>query len=158
MTYSVVTNRKLYQWKIRSDDLCTFCNRTPEKLVHLLIECDPVAHFWDEVEDFIKAYVNLTDTMDFANTCILFNTVYPQRSHIFNLIILMAKQFIYRNRCLKGNLNISVFTDKVYKIHSYEKNSFQNGETKSKHYGYLCSLRGGSRGGPGGPGPPDHQK
>ena len=66
-------------------------------------------------------------TMHFDLENIMFNTVYRNRSNIVNLIILIAKQYIYATRCLQSNLNILVFKALVKQIRNVEKfNAMRN--------------------------------
>ena len=45
---SLVMNTHLYQWKILSTNLCTFCEETKETMEHLLCSCSVVLPIWEE--------------------------------------------------------------------------------------------------------------
>ena len=45
---TLITNRKLKQFKIRDNDLCDNCNE-PETISHLLFDCEPILELWIEL-------------------------------------------------------------------------------------------------------------
>ena len=59
--------------------------------------------------------------------------VHPVKSHITNMLILLAKQHIYRYRCLKEEPDIRVFTKQVRMIYSYETYYAKMNKKISKH-------------------------
>ena len=62
----------------------------------------------------------LNDTLDFSNLSIILNRVHPIPSHIVNMVVLLAKQYRYRTRCLGGNISSRALVGEVYNYHSYE--------------------------------------
>ena len=55
MTNSLVTSRKLYQWKIKATNECTFCNIHAERIIHPLCECSCVQSFGNKFFSLSKA-------------------------------------------------------------------------------------------------------
>lgn len=118
---AIITNRTLYLWKILPSDKCSFCKKHPERIPHLFYLCEFTCLFWQD----IKEYVDDNATED-AQICqwllnsILANEVYPKPSHIINLIVLVAKQYIYRQRCFKNKPIARVFIREFEQIYKME--------------------------------------
>ena len=51
---ALVTNVHLFKWKIRENDLCTFCSLAKETISHVIFQCEVVQNLWTKVFDFIK--------------------------------------------------------------------------------------------------------
>ena len=120
MTNHIVTNKNLYYWKIIYSKLCTFCNLEPENIVHLFCECLYVRRFWRKVQDYIQTNIRLDDSMDFQTINIIFNKVYPRANHLADTIIIAAKQYIYRARCMSHSLDINEFIVEITNMYKYE--------------------------------------
>lgn len=103
---AVVTNRHLFLWKIRHNDMCSFCNDQVETVLHLFVDCPLVKSLWSKVKDYIQtnAPFQQYSQCEWNPEYIIFNTVHPNPSHVINLHTVIAKQFIYRQRCLNSAL------------------------------------------------------
>ena len=114
----LVTNKLLYQTRIKNDSLCTFCLSNNETIIHLLWKCDKTHKFIREIARWLgtcNIQCNITEEY------FIFGL---QREHtfskIFNFILLYAKYYIYLARCKKQSLTLSVFQKKLkfmYKVH-----------------------------------------
>ena len=62
----------------------------------------------------------MQDTLDWNTTNIMINQVYPHVFHVANTVLLLAKQFICRARCLKTKLSVTDFTAEVKKIYCFK--------------------------------------
>ena len=76
--------------------------------------------FWEQIFQFIKSNIQLDTTLDEENNNILFNTVHPVRTHIVNMMVLLAKQHIYRCRCFKVESNANTFFRQLNMIYMYK--------------------------------------
>lgn len=117
----IVTNRQLYIWRKRTDDLCTFCQIDMEHTLHLFFECGEVQNIWNAVKQYFqdKSGGQLDSLLRWTAESIMFNTVHPKTSSVINLIILIAKQYIYKCRCLQVQLSsqmLKMEIESVYKI------------------------------------------
>ena len=114
----LVTNKLLYQMRIKNDSLCTFCQSNNETIIHLLLKCDKTQKFTREIARWLgtcNIQCNITEEY------FIFGL---QREHtfskIFNFILLYAKYYICLARCKKQSLTLSVFQKKLkfmYKVH-----------------------------------------
>ena len=54
ITRSLITNRKLFQFKIRENDLCSYCSDSPETIEHLLYRCPMVMSLWSKIQKWCQ--------------------------------------------------------------------------------------------------------
>ena len=47
---AITTNVRLYKWKIKNDDRCSFCGEEAETILHLFLYCNHVKQLWIQVE------------------------------------------------------------------------------------------------------------
>ena len=118
----LITNVQLYKWNISNSDRCYYCNIEKETIVHLFCECERVQCFWGEVEREILCKFADVESLQ-LNVCnIIANTIVKDSiSHVGNFICLIAKHYIYSQKCLKKELCIKNFKAVVSKIRNIEK-------------------------------------
>ena len=117
---AIVTNIQLHKWNLSDTVNCTKCGRERETLSHLFVQCDKLAEFWIGVEQFMLNYGQ--EPIVFTVETVLWNKVIPRLAgHIKNLICLVAKQFIYRQRCMQKELNVKEFENHMISIQLAEK-------------------------------------
>ena len=114
----IVTNQTLFKWKMRDSDKCDRCGQT-ETLSHMFVECEGLADFWIAVESLINSYCKVPINFNVEN--VLWNKIVQPIGNISNLICLIAKQFIYRQRCLKEDLSNEHFKNLLNHIERIEK-------------------------------------
>lgn len=133
---AIVTNQKLYMWKIRQDNKCTFCDKDVETTLHLFCECPTVKTLWDDIELYIQscANANAINVLEWNNENIMFNTVHPKPSHVINFVILITKQYIYRQRCTGGQLYTPLLIREIDNIQNTEFYIAKNKGKLKKHF------------------------
>ena len=90
----VCTNDILYKWKIVNSPMCDWCNNTIQMVEHLLYECTVTNRIWEELSKRIFINCNLT------KHTILNNYVHTENAHVGNVITLITKQFIFKEKYL----------------------------------------------------------
>ena len=57
---------KTFLHKIRQveNNLCTYCKREPETILHLFVECDKVKEFWQSLHIWLMQNVNISIKLD----------------------------------------------------------------------------------------------
>ena len=105
------TNKFLHKINIKTNDLCSFCGEQSETFGHLFWDCDLVASFWLLFADLIKQTYNIDIHLD--KTTVIFGVL---RHSLFqncniNLLILLAKKFLYLQKMTHRNLNIHTFVN-----------------------------------------------
>ena len=58
---------------------------------------------------------------DITRESIILNNVIEKPQHIFNTLILLTKQYLYRKRCLKNIPNIGELQKEIITTHNVEK-------------------------------------
>ncbi len=97
--FAVMTNDKLYAWKVVDSELCTFCNVEPETYEHLFWSCPAAKQIWNQIESWCKdkANRNIVTTFKKVMLCKLSTNTFD----CINTICLITLQYIYGSRCLK---------------------------------------------------------
>ena len=90
----ITTNVHMNKWQVIENNLCSFCGLYPELYSHLFFNCEKVQRLWVELKEHVAPMCNLE--MQFGLTNVIFNNVVNQPQHVVNFIILVAKQYIYR--------------------------------------------------------------
>ena len=97
----VPNNSFLFKCKIVSSSLCDFCNANPDSLEHMFWECHNIQSFWNSFTNQIIAPITSNKTVNFKN--IVWCNILEEsetNSLIANYLILLAKYFIFRSKCL----------------------------------------------------------
>ena len=112
--------------------MCTFCQKVPETIVHLFVECDHVKDLWIKLEEFIKEYS--PDTIDFCIDKILFSQLVERPLHIINFMCLAAKHYIYKKKCFMTKSSFKEFKIEIKNCEKYEKYYAIMNDKLEKHY------------------------
>ena len=116
---AIILNTHLYKWNIKKSPKCYFCEIENETILHILVDCPQVKAIWLEVENICKQ-LNSCDDIKIDTWNILYNCINPNPFHVFNLICLITKQYIYATKCLGKRLNAYELKSKIVRIKSYE--------------------------------------
>ena len=106
-----------------STNLCVNCQPEKETVMHLFIHCVEAQNLWRKIREYLLCtydlHVNLTlkqimlkDSDDSMPTCI-------------DLIILITKEKLYANKCLKRKTNIHEIVNEYEFIHELERKKVQ---------------------------------
>ena len=118
------TRRFLCVRNVVDDPFCDNCGEV-ETLEHYFFECITVKTFWDELMTILNA--KLPPRKGIVLSC--YNVIFGGLgySQVVNLIILVAKQFITRERAREGIINISLFRPCILSAFNMDKTAaFQN--------------------------------
>ena len=99
---AIITNIQLKHYKIRNDNLCSFCQEEKETIHHLFFSCKYVRSLWKEVASKFKI-----DTNKITYDNIFCNMVVDRPKDARNCIILIIKQYIYKTHCMSKQLSIT---------------------------------------------------
>ena len=134
LRHAIVLNSHLYKWGMSDHDKCSQCCKVKEDDVHLFAECEITKRFWSNVWLFLESRFDISvDTNKISASNILFNTVHTNPGHLINFIVLMGKQYIYRQRCLNKPINVTEFRATCLKQCSIEKIIATKNGNLSKH-------------------------
>ena len=101
---ALITNEHLKRYKIKSYDLCTFCQIEKESTTHLFLDCQCVKKFWTEIEGWIDISLSQIGKKNFV-----INKIKDNPKLVENMIVLAAKVFIYNARCKEDSLSFAKF-------------------------------------------------
>ena len=113
INFALVTNIQLHKWNILPSDLCTFCKKDQETIIHLFTKCEHVKKkIWYPLSRWLYNFclIQLDVNQEFE---LLFNAYKDSFPQIVNLIILIAKHYVYVKRCLLAPLS---FTELIANI------------------------------------------
>lgn len=98
---ALVTNRKLFLYKVKDSDKCTFCDLCPEDEIHLFCECSNVQYYWRTLKEYIRenASAEVYNFLLWSNKDIIFSTVHNNASNVINFLVTVTKRAIYVARC-----------------------------------------------------------
>ena len=128
---AIVLNSHLFHWKIRNDNMCSFCDSAKETLMHFFVECPQVEIMWSQLSDYISQHSG--KSIQVTKATILLNTVDKNASNIANFLALLLKQYLYRQRCGKKRLQFKEFIAYVKEVEHTEKYIAIKNNKLSKH-------------------------
>jgi len=115
---TLITNEKLFKWKMVETDLCIFCEEEIEDLKHIFLDCEVIKMFWQKLNIWMKRKLQLS--VNFNTTEILFGSL-SEPLLIVDIIYLIAREYIYN--CKQGEHfpNIHTLEKKIYQIQNIER-------------------------------------
>ena len=130
LSNKITTNVLRHRWDRTISDRCFFCTQKAETTLHLFWECDIVQAFWQKIikwMDYIcKVKCSLIITM------VILNQSRDEHSALIDMIVLLAKQYIYATKCLGEKLNVRAFLGKIHRMYIIEKEiAFQTNKVKN---------------------------
>ena len=132
---AVVTNKKLKQYKIRTDDKCTFCNSACEMILHLLYNCTYTQAFYLDVIKRVKEFVLFSCINELPDAkLIILNTIHPNVNQIENFLFLIGKYHVYHKSCAGLLPNVNMFKSEIIFIRKIEKFNATKAGNIDKHY------------------------
>lgn len=103
---AIPTNQILHRFGMVDSPNCVFCNKNPETLVHLFVNCEELKTFWNTFQLFINDKLNPNIVLN--TTTILFGFS-DNILHVLalNCLLLCAKFSIYKS---KFNATVPTFS------------------------------------------------
>ena len=119
MQRGLVTNVQLFKWNITESDLCFFCQEERETNIHLFWSCRVVQDLWMQFTEYYQPKYQVQIYLNPKN--IIMNTVVKSKKHVVNFLVLIAKQYIYRQKCLKEALSFIGLKEIILSTENMEK-------------------------------------
>ena len=117
---ALVTNIQLEKWNILPSNQCTFCGKELETVIHVLWYCPEVRPIWTRLKEYLESRFNIVITYWSLQAMILNKFVTP-KYHAINFICLVAKQFIYSQKCLRKMPHFNELQRLIKSIENVEK-------------------------------------
>ena len=111
---NLVTNSFLYKRNKIDYDLCSYCQKQAESILHWFFGCGVVKEFWGSFKTWVMGKIN-TD-VHLSDKNIIFSAF---SFKMLNYLIVLAKYYIYKNKFYNKSINIQGFE-------AYVKNKFIN--------------------------------
>ena len=138
---SLVTNYLLEKWGIVNSNECSFCNTAEETVIHLLYGCPVVCELWKKIVEYVAQRFNGDCQITVYN--VIFNRI-SDRNNLVNLLCLITKQYIYRQRCMKQPLVFEQVKQIFMCIQNTEKYIAIKNGNMSKHLKKWNKFNGNS--------------
>ena len=130
---AIITNVHLFRWGRIKSNLCSFCNLSKETYSHLFFECSKTAIIWDRVKCILKSISGVEYCIKKNVVLFNFHGRDTQKDVLRDLIILLAKKYIYRQRCLKRNASANEFSAIIAQQKRMEKFIAVKNQKVEKH-------------------------
>ena len=105
-----MTNKKLHQFNLRNNNLCTSCKT--KTISHLLYECNKVNDLWQEIQTWMVN--NFTSTIYLDKKSVLIGNA--KNEPIINTLSMIAKHEIFKSKCKGKTLHIFLLKT-IFKTH-----------------------------------------
>ena len=107
----------------------------PEMINHLFVSCKYIGDLWSQITKHFYF-----DVFHFSKQIIILNTTICNPRLVENIIVLLAKFYIYRARCNNERLNMVAFNNLISNIKTIEHNiAIQNNKlTLHDQNGHNC--------------------
>ena len=128
----IVTNVQLYQWNIVPSDLCYYCGRERETIIHLFWACENTTKLWDDYAEYIADRFGIYEP-NLDVIAIITNRIVPLKNHVVNFLCLLVKQTIYAQRCLKKTLDFPAIKGKIEQVERIERYIATKNSKMMKH-------------------------
>ena len=118
---AIVLNMHMYRWKLREDNLCSFCGSCKETIEHVMWKCDKVFPIWCQISEwFRERYAQKAIDISCISS-IIFLQPGIKMGHVNNLLVLITKQYIYKCRCQQKMLNLAELKSEIKLFEATEK-------------------------------------
>ena len=102
--------------------MCQFCKESTETIQHLLWQCNIVRTFWENLISLINQRCKHAHNLEMdENLAILGQSTHIYTDKVFDLIVLMAKYYIYRAKVQDKPLLLKSFIRELYNRYCAEK-------------------------------------
>ena len=108
----LATNDLLLKCGIKQDNLCTFCQRVPEKIEHLFWYCNIVMEFWENIENWIYEKNQYLANID-KKRAIFGICNQNEFNKPINYILILTRFYIYKCRINNKELNIATWVKEM---------------------------------------------
>ena len=129
------TNELLHKMNMRQNPDCVFCKEESESIEHLFWTCPKISEVWDELNLWIYRETEIELPLNLE--IVLFGILDKNdKNYIRNLIIILAKFYIYRCKLNEDQVNIIALRSYLKENLNFEKTIFQKNNPPQKFLNY----------------------
>ena len=116
----IPTNKSLFKYKLVNSNICDICNMNIDSIKHLFWECPHVQHFWNELKNYLNE-LNIDINLNYKLVSLgLIDST--SNINVKNFIFILAKYFIFCNKCNKCIPKFVAFKQYLYRYIDIERN------------------------------------
>ena len=136
----IATNIVLNKMGVTANTQCGFCNDKKDSIEHMFWKCACTRRFWTSLETILKEKCETALNVKFTQNLVLFGTEIDIKTDtVFDLVILQAKQFIYKCKLDKCLPTLSCFLQQLMLKHKIDEyNAKISGELPTFIVNWLC--------------------
>lgn len=109
---ALINSYWLKKWNILENDLCTFCKKERETIIHLFWQCEIIQEFWQLIQNIYSHII--TNQLDIKLI------ITGSKNALLCTLIFIAKRYIYECRFKEKNPEIREFKAKLNYIQKTE--------------------------------------
>ena len=138
----LVLNTHLYRWKMRDSPMCSFCATQREDYQHFFCECINVTTLWTRLIEWANSVCDKKMDTEFDAKKVVTNSVGRGKKAAINVICLIFKCYLYKERCLGNALSFSSLKSEILMYRNIEKynatltNSMEKHDAKWKEWSF----------------------
>ena len=137
----LTTNYSVSKFKREQTPLCEFCNLQNETIHHLFWQCEKVKLFWQELQHIINRRCKHSHNFKIDEKLVfLGKSETVKTDKICELILLLAKFYIYRCKVQSNKLSLPLFTKELYTRYSIEKTIHKNSIRFRNNWGPFVNI------------------
>ena len=120
---AIVLNSHLFRWRLRSDNMCSFCDMDKETLEHFFYSCPVSQKIWEGLKTYMNNNMEGTSQSTINISCanVMLNTIVWNVYDVRNTICLIVKFYLYQKRCLGQFPNVNELIGYISKVKNIEK-------------------------------------
>ena len=113
-----------------NSDLCNFCKKEKETVLHMFAECEKVVEFWHQVQ----IQYNIVSGINMFEKCYGILDCKKANFYVINHILIMVKRCIYKCRMDQTNLSLAILRKMINNTISMEYFCAQRKSALEFHY------------------------
>ena len=96
---AIACNSQLFGFSLTENDLCTFCKKGSETVMHLFCTCIQVRKFRDDISSWLNCHFNCETILNDFNKLFVFEHFESNtKTIVLNCFLLNARFSVYRHR------------------------------------------------------------
>ncbi len=129
----VCLNPLLLKMGVKETDRCTFCKEEKETISHLFVNCNKIKNFWTHFQNWWIQETNKNIQLDEVHTIFGF-WEHDTYVDLLNVLLLIAKKYIYECRCSD---NVPHFQAYLQKVKAYSEIEKASARKKDRYLNFL---------------------
>ena len=117
LLFKIFTNTTLYKWGILPTENCESC-QSKQTVKHLFYECYVTKEIWNIMQKILAGFQEETE---WSYPHVMKNDVHSKPGHICNSVVLIAKYFIFQQKCLGQKANVGRLLEEIIFQYKVEK-------------------------------------